>query len=151
MPIRTFVGRRSIRGSVPHHGSQSALRDQFNGSMADVLHNLQLFIDHMTGVTPEILEEALRPTFAKSQERCPVRDGNLKASGYLETRATAKGAEAEIGYGRGGIPDYAIFVHEMPMYHEPPTQDKFLQSAIDEDYFDIINRVPLLVRQAAGT
>lgn len=145
------MGRQRISGSTAYGASQAALRDQFNASMGDVLHNLGVFIRHMHNVGPEILEDALRPTFGKSQVYCPVRDGTLRASGYLESKQTSDGAEAEIGYGRGGIPDYAIYVHELPARHEEPTRDKFLQAAIDEDYFAIINRIPQLVREAAGT
>jgi hypothetical protein len=150
-PLNITMGRQRIGGSVAYGGSQSALRDQFNASMGNVLHNLGVFIRHMHDVGPEILEEALRPTFGKSQVYCPVQDGNLRASGYVESKRTSEGAEAEIGYGRGGLPGYAIYVHELPAAHEEPTRDKFLQAALDEDYFAIINRIPLLVREAAGT
>lgn len=149
--ITAFMGRKQIRSSMSNAGSQAALKQQFDASMEDILINLKDFIDHVDGATPDILIEALEPTFGKAIERTPVKNGDLRASGYLEARKYRGGAEVEIGFGRGGHPDYAIYVHEIPRAHEDPTRDKFLQSALDEDYFSILSSIPRLVREAAGT
>lgn len=148
---RTFMGRRVIRSSVRHGGSQTALRGDFNASMAEVLGNLNEFVQHMEDVSADVLVEVLEPTFDKSQEYTPVMDGTLKDSGYLESRKFRGKSEAEVGYGRSGKPDYAIYVHEIPASHTAPTRDKFLQTAFEEDYFSIVGRIPEVLRRVAGT
>jgi hypothetical protein len=149
--ITSFMGRKQVRAGTAHAASQGALLQQFNSSMEDILTNLRDFVSHMEDVSPDILIEALEPTFGKSIDYCPKKTGSLVASGYLEARKFRGGAEVEIGYGRGGHPDYTIFVHEIPRAHEAPTRDKFLQAALDEDYFSILSSIPRLVREAAGT
>jgi hypothetical protein len=144
------MGRKAFRGSHAG-GSEQELNRQFQESLDDILTNLRSFIQEVDGITPDVLIEALEPTFGKSLERCPEKTGALRASGYLESRKYYRGAEVEIGYGRGGKPDYAVFVHEMPYQHAEPTRDKFLQSALDEDYFTILTAIPRLIREAAGT
>lgn len=149
--ITAFMGRKQIRGNTAYGSSQAALNAQFQASMSEVLQGLREFISHIEGITPDVLIEALEPTFGKALERTPVKTRALRNSGYLEARSYRGGAEVEIGFGRGGSPTYSIYVHEMPFWHEPPTQDKFLQSAIDEDYFTILSSIPRLFREAAGT
>jgi hypothetical protein len=148
--IKSFMGRKQFRGSHAG-GSEQALNADFRASMDDLLGNLQEFIDHMEDVKEDVLIEALEPTFGKALEYCPIDKGNLRKSGYLESRTSRGRAEVEIGFARGGDPHYAIYVHEIPAYHEPPTSDKFLEKAIAEDYFSIISSLPRLVREAAGT
>lgn len=148
--IRPFMGRKQIRDNMPFAGSQQALNAAFQSQMQDLVGGIMEFVDHMEDVSEDIIIEALEPTFGKSLTYCPKDGGDLRASGYLESRSYRGQAEVEIGYGRGGRPDYAIFVHEMPYAHAEPTRDKFLQSAIDEDYFSILNSLPGLCRQAAG-
>jgi hypothetical protein len=144
-----FMGRKSFRGAYAG-GSQQALNAQFQASLNDVMSNLNAFIDEVDGIVPDVLIESLEPTFGKALEYCPEKSGRLRNSGYLEARKYYKGAEVEIGFGRGGNPDYAIFVHEMPFYHEPPTRGKFLQAALEEDYFSILTSIPRLLREATG-
>lgn len=147
--FRPRMGRVQFRGSFAD-SSYAALGAQFRESLEAILGNLDDFIAHMDDVSPDILVEALEPIFEKSQEYVPVDTGDLKSSGYLQARGYRGGARAEIGYGRGGHPDYAIFVHEMPYTHAAPTRAKFLQVAIDEGYSDLLDRIPRLVNQAAG-
>jgi hypothetical protein len=97
-------------------------------------------------VLPESMVEALQPTLELSQEYCPIETGELRASGYVE----ARGRTAEIGYGKDGMAPYAVLVHENPkFYHTPPTQSKFLQRAMDEDYFKILGRLVSSVKGRA--
>jgi hypothetical protein len=86
--------------------------------------------------------DALRPTFELSQKYVPVDTGELKASGYLRSGSQGKRKLAEMGYGRGGQAPYATFVHERTdIAHKAPTSAKFLQRALDEDYYAILPRI----------
>lgn len=115
------------------------------------------------------LMNALIPTFELSQTYCPTASGRLKGSGYLETvRAIANQAplgeqidqgamgnpdfdmpsakfdetiKVVMGYAKNNEPMYAGWVHEnLEWKHKPPTKAKFLQSAIEEDLFNIQDR-----------
>jgi hypothetical protein len=149
--VSAFMGRKRIAAGLAHGESQAALSAQFQSTLEDLLQGFREFVDELDGASADMLVEALEPTFGKSLEMCPVKNGDLRQSGYLEARSYYRRAEAEIGYGRGGNPDYAIYVHEMPYAHEPPTQSKFLQQALEEDYFTILNSLPRIVREFAGT
>lgn len=148
--IGTFMGATRFRGSTVG-SSAEALNRQFQEGMKDILGNLESFIQELGDVMPEILVEALEPTLGQSLEECPVEDGDLRASAYLEAEKYYGGARAVIGYGRGGAPSYAIYVHEMPYHHEAPTKYKFLQDPLDENYFSILQSIPRLIRESAGT
>ena len=150
-PLNISVGRKAVRPSVQYGASQAALRNQLQESLRGVIDNFRTFTAGLEAVMPEILLETLEPTFAKSQIRVPRLTGELADSGYLEARQGSRSAEVEIGYGRGGKPDYAIFVHEIPAHHEEPTSDKFLQGPIEEDLPDIPNILAAKIREAAGT
>lgn len=147
--LNLSVGRKQFRGGYSG-GSEQALRQQFNSSLNEVLNNYRQVINAIDGASAEIVEEVLAPTFEKSQVYCPVKSGVLKDSGYIEARQLSRGAECEIGYGRGGHPDYAIFVHEMPFHHEEPTRDKFLEAAVNEDYSTFATRLADKVREVVG-
>jgi len=149
-PLQLSVGRTTFRGPLSG-GSHQALAADLKASLDGVLGNMRQVINVIEGSTPEILAEVLQPTFDKSQVLCPVKNGTLKASGYLETRAGTRTAEVEMGYGRGGHPDYAIFVHEIPRNHEEPTRDKFLQVPVEEDLPTFAERLASKVREVVGT
>jgi hypothetical protein len=147
-PIRLFVGRQNIRGS--ENSSAAELGRYLREDLNAITKDLAEFCAEMDGVTPDILVESLEETFGKSLEYCPEETGALRASGYLEVEKFRGGAQAVMGYGRGGSPNYTVFVHEMPYHHKSPTQRKWLQTALDEDYFKIVNSIPRLVAEAAG-
>lgn len=148
-PIRISVGRTHIRADAT--GGAAALGRNLNEAFRELSENFQWFTDQLDGYLPQDLKEALIPTFMKSQEYCPVGPtGNLKASGFLEVEGFRGGARAVIGYGKGGDPFYAIYVHEVPATHDPPTTDKFLQKALDEDYYAILQRVTEAVKIRTG-
>jgi hypothetical protein len=107
----------------------------------------------MTSQSGEILYDALKPTFDKSQKYVPVATGDLKASGYLQVQrqGALRAYVAEIGYGRGGFPSYAIYVHETPIFHKAPTRWKFLQAALEEDSNEIRRRITDGFKIASGT
>jgi hypothetical protein len=150
--VRSFVGRQSFRGQFATDYADRTLAREFRASMDDVLGNLNNWIRHMEGASADIAVEALRPTFDKSQMYCPVDGGDLKASGYLESRLFRGHAVAEIGYGKGGNPDYAIYVHERTdLKHKAPSRSKFLQDAVEEDLSAIQGRIKDAVIRASGT
>lgn len=118
--------------------------------MAAVVGELRRRLNAIKDATPEALESALTPTFAKALVYTPVLTGELKASGYMELRNGPRGPEIEIGFGKGGKPGYAAYVHEMVnIPHKAPTRAKFLQSAVEEDIDDIPRRIAAFLRSAA--
>lgn len=135
----------------PRYASEADFVEQVNAQMQAVKDELLSVFDQISDVTPDIMYNALEPTFDKSQEYVPVDKGPLKASGYLEVTGTGKSARVEMGYAKGGNPPYAVYVHEMTgFHHEHPTRAKFLQSAIQEDYDDLIGRLSMQYGEFMG-
>lgn len=104
-------------------------------------------------ILPSEMKGALQPTLDLSNHYCPIDTGELRRSGYIDARRNRRmGVSAELGYGLGGMAPYAVFVHENPFfYHEPPTQYKFLQRAMDEDESHLLGRIAIAVKRRAGT
>lgn len=142
------VGARNIR--VSDDSSAAALGRGLAAAFSEISDNLQWFCDQLDGYLPQDLEDALQPTFELSQVYVPRLTNALAESGYIATESFRGGARVEIGYGKGGIPDYAIYVHEMPYHHAAPTKDHFLLDALNEDYFNIIQRVTDNVKARVG-
>jgi hypothetical protein len=143
-PVKIEIGKRNIR--TREVGSAAELGRELKAAMVQVAQDFGFFVDKLEGFLPEDLKSALEPTFELSQVYVPKDKGVLADSGYLEVVPYRSGARVEIGYGRGGQPPYAIYVHEVPRWHAPPTRDKFLEAAIDEDYYNILQRVTDRVR-----
>jgi hypothetical protein len=147
-PVRISVGAQ--RFSISNHSPAAERGRALRASFGSIVDNLARVLRHVEAATPEILEEALKPTFEKSQIRCPSDTGAMKASGFFHVESFRGNHVVAIGYGKNGTPGYTVFVHEIPAQHAAPTQAKWLQSAIDEDYFDIVGKVPRLISEAAG-
>jgi len=131
--------RASIRTNRFSGASGAAFQKSVHDSMQDVISEYKAFLDFIGGVTPEIIRSALEPTFDLSQQYVPVEFGTLRDSGFLEI---TKDGTVVMGYGKGGVPDYAPFVHErMDQEHQPPTRSKFLQAALDEDFTNVVQRI----------
>lgn len=145
---KVFMGKQNFRSS--DEGAENALNQQFQSSLKEIVDNLWDFVQHMENVSADMLVEALEPTFGKAIEYCPKDTHELVNSAYLEAESFRGGARAEMGFGKGGNPFYAIYVHEMPYNHAYPTRSKFLEAALDEDYFAIINSLPRIVNEYAG-
>ncbi len=148
-PLQLNVGRTRItRALSPAEGNYvEAIREQ----TAVVMQNLKKVIAHIENVTPEAIRYGLQPIFDKSQVYVPVDTGDLKRSGFIETRKTASGTVAAIGYGRYGRPTYAGIVHErLDMPHAPPTRALFLKAAVDEHIGDFQRRVVLFLKKNTG-
>lgn len=148
-PIGFSVGRvRVTRAAQP---SEAGYIRSIHEQMKAIEQNLLALINRIENVTPEALEFGLLPVFERSQELVPVDTGRLKASGFIETRQEAQGTSAVVGYGRFGIPAYAGFVHEMlDIPHAPPTQAKFLETAINEKMGDFERRVGFFIAKETG-
>jgi len=148
-PFRASVGLRRILAGISE--SQAAVTRQSRAQMQSVVKRFKEFERHMISQMPEILREALEPTFEKSQKYVPVDTGDLKESGFLQVVKTRSGAFVSMGYGLGGRPPYSVFVHEdLEASHKPPTRAKFLQSALEEDSSLIERRIQSLLRRAAS-
>lgn len=125
----------------------------FMAGMEVITKNFNAFCEGIANdILPDVMVDALRPTLDISNTYCPVETGELRGSGYVEARKRGRsGPTAEIGYGKNGQAPYAVFVHENPVfYHEPPTQAKFLQRAMDEDSGNIMDRIGLLTKARTG-
>lgn len=142
--FHAFAGRQTFRGSKANAVSAKA-------SMAGVIRNYQKVVNNLEGVTPEVLYEALEPTFAKSQVYCPKDTGKLVKSGYLEIVSFRGKPRVEMGYGKNGEPDYAAAVHEnLEWRHKSPTRAKWLQAALGEDRIAIQNRIIAGLKRRGG-
>lgn len=146
--FRSTVGTKRISGSA-RPSVAGATRD-VRTQMAQIQKNLEKAINTIDKATPQAVVFALQPIFDESQRLVPVKTGDLKRSGYLEIRTTpGRGSQAEIGYGRGGRPFYAVFVHEMiGLRHDPPTQAKFLQQPLEAQMDQIPKRMADFMRTA---
>lgn len=133
---------RSMRGSMIRG------LDQVVGNFKSVCAGIE------QDILPGVMKEALEPTLALSNYYAPIDTGEMRGSSYVEVRnrgGRTGGPTAEIGYGKGGAAPYTVFVHENPnFFHEPPTQYKFLQRAMDEDLAGIIGRIGSLTKTRMG-
>ncbi len=146
-----FNANVGLKRLVGPNSSQRGFTQSIRQSMQEIIKEYKRWILHMEIQTPEVLLDALRPTFEKSQILVPVKSGDLKGSGYLEKSTFRGNPQVEIGYGRGGVPHYAVFVHERTdLHHDGPTQAKFLQQPLEEDFQDIQTRIVQGLKRAAG-
>lgn len=119
-------------------------------AFSEITDNFKWYVDQLEGYLPQDLASALEPTKELAEYYCPKDTGALVESSYLAVEKYRGGCRVEFGFARGGIPDYAIYVHEMPFRHESPTCDKYMQRAIDEDHYNIIQRVTQNLKARAG-
>lgn len=118
--------------------SQRAYTHLAKSSLQNVLGRFNTFIQNVENTTPQILYDAVKPTYELSQKYCPKDTGDLRASGYIK----ATGQFVEVGYAKAGKPWYAVYVHEkVENYHYPPTRAKWLQVALEEDLPNIKTRL----------
>ncbi len=71
------------------------------------------------------VEEAM----TESRRLVPVDTQRLRSTAFVKgpTRSALGGFEILAGYDT----DYAVFVHEVPARHDPPTRDRFLEIPMD--------------------
>lgn len=117
-------------------------------SMRNIIRNYSKLCRHLEEISPDVLYNALEPTFEKSKVYCPKDTGKLVASGYLEITQFRGIPTVQIGYGKGGNPSYAAAVHEnLEWRHKSPTRAKWLQVALAEDEGAIQSRIVSQYRQ----
>lgn len=150
--IRRFkarIGRERVGGAVPDSIGSATLdvRSQMNAIIQEYFRWTQ----HMEEQADDVLYEALKPTFEKTQQRVPLKDGDLIASGYLEKRTFRGNATVEIGYAKGGSPEYAIEQHENLEYnHAEGRTAKYLERPLLEDADAIQSAIMRGFREAAN-
>lgn len=138
--LKAPVGLRRI--PVTTRSSQAAATRATRAQMKGVLKNLEDAVQQIKKLTPQALRAGLEVIYDQSQIYVPRATGRLAASGEMEVSKFGDRIIGTISYGKGGNPQYAVFVHEMiEVYHEPPTRAKFLQTAIDERTPDAIEKI----------
>lgn len=148
-PIRAKVGKQSIPNTASQ--TEAEFTAAVNRQLGDLVDNFKAFVAHMQDVSADVLYDALEPTFRKSQRYAPVKTKALVNSGYLEKRQFRGESVVEIGYGKGGEPHYAPYVHErLDLQHKSPTKAKFLQAALEEDANSIQSRIVRGMKEASG-
>ena len=146
---RLKMGKTNVR--IPAYASEPEYVRLANQAMKSIMADLQYIIDETEGTTPEIMKEALEPTFELSKKYCPKDTGALVNSGYLEVKSFRGNPSVELGYGKGGNPFYTAYVHEnVEMSHQAPTQAKFLERAVNEDIGNIIDRITMEYQALLG-
>lgn len=140
--VAAHVGRKRLNPLGGHSAEFRQAQMDARSSMARVISNYRRLINELENVTPDILLEALEPTFEKSQEYCPYDTGRLRDSGYLQITQFRGNPTVEIGYGLGGEPPYTVNVHEnLEWRHKYPTRAKWLEVALLEDDQAIQQRI----------
>lgn len=148
--VKLKVGntKRNITG----YPSESSFVRQMNDAMQVITKDMLYIIEQFEDVTPELMVEVLQPIFDESQVLVPKDTGALKDSGYLEIVSNSRGDQrVEMGYGKNGSPDYAVYVHEMVQIpHRPPTQAKFLEKPLNEGLLGIIDTLAAKYKEFGG-
>lgn len=135
-PVRFSIGPKRISKSMTP--AQAGYVSYMRGQFKEIEQDFADFIGAINGVAPQAVEKALKEIFDLSQVYVPVDTAKLKRSGFVEVRQTSKGVTGSVGYAKGGVPHYAVFVHEnLEVFHKPPTQAKFLERAADEKFFAV--------------
>lgn len=147
--ISASVGRQRITKSVS--ATEASYVVGIRQAFARITANYGKLIDGLVNITPDIIMEALEPTFELSQKYCPKDTGKLVESGFLETVGVGKNTRVAIGYAKGGNPHYAVYVHELThLKHASPTRAKFLLTALEQDAPNIQKRIIVGYKQAMG-
>jgi len=134
--------------SVGRKRNRSNLEANAAKDMQGIIRNYRALVKTMEETTPATLYAALLPTFEKSKDYCPVDTGALRASGYLDITQFRGVPTVEIGYGKGGVPEYTARVHEnVEWKHKEPTRAKWLQAALGEDAELIQRRITASYKQ----
>lgn len=146
IPLEAVVGRVRVTNVVSP--SEAAYIGQMKAQSDQIVANMRKAISHIENTTADALLFGLEPIYDESQRLVPVDTGRLRRSGFTSVRKRAGGPVAQIGYGRFGQPFYAAFVHErMDIRHAPPTQAKFLETAVMTKLGDFRRRVELFMRR----
>lgn len=131
--------------------SEAGFVAQVNAAMKAMTDEIVRIMDGIVDRTPDVMYNALEPTFEKAKTYTPKRTGRLVNSAYLEITDFRTVQRVEMGFARGGDPPYAVMVHELvEVPHAPPTQAKFLERPLYEDLGLIERRLGVGYRQVFG-
>ncbi len=147
---QAFVGRRRLDKFVSP--SEAGYTRAVRSSMRQVVNNFKKIVAGIQNASPAALAHAVEPIFQESQTLVPVDTGALRNSGFVETGFDSSGvAFAVVGYAKAGRPPYAALVHErVDVFHNSPTQAKFLEEAMNRNLDKILPRYAAFVRGAVG-
>ncbi len=149
MTINIQIGRVRVHPNTGIH--EAAYTRSIRVQVRQIVNNLKAITKGIHDLTPEAIRFGLQPMFDESQRLVPKDTLALMHSGFLEVRKTASGAEASMGYGRGGRPFYTGFVHErLDVFHQAPTQAKFLEAAINKHMGRFLPRVKQYIKKQGG-
>lgn len=138
--LKMVMGLQSVRS--PRFPSEIGFVKAMQDQVRQITSSLTDIIDQFEDATPEVVMDALEPTFEKSKVYCPKDTHELVESGYLEVVRRGKSPYVEMGYAKGGKPRYAMYVHEITSYkHAAPTRAKWLQHAVQEDLGSLSGRI----------
>lgn len=147
-PVKINIGQRNIRVSDDSlHGN---LGRDIEAAIGKIAKDLTWFFRQVDDAIPSDMMHALKPTLDLSAEYCPKDTHELVNSRYLAMEQFRGNPRAEMGYARNGDPHYAVIVHEVPATHAEGTFDKFLERALNEDYYAIQQRLVDGVRTRLG-
>lgn len=138
--VNINIGKiRSVSPMYPSEPGYIAQMQAQSRAMTDtLLEILTGFVD----ISPDIMLDALQPTYELAAKYTPKDTLALVNSEYLEVTSFRGKPRVELGFARGGEPFYAMYVHEIVEYHhEAPTRSKFLQAAMMEDLDGIYERL----------
>lgn len=149
VPIEAVIGRVRITRAVG--ASEAGYIAHMREQSKVIAENMRKAVQHIENSTPDALLFGMEPIYDESQRLVPVDTGRLKRSGFTAARKRVGGVTAQIGYGRLGRPFYAAFVHErLDIRHAPPTQAKYLETAVMSKLGDFRRRVELFMRRLTG-
>lgn len=150
-PIKVGVGLQTNIRRAERFPSEAGYVEGVVSQMKAVTDNLIKVVEQIKNATPEIMYEALVPTLELALEYCPIDTGLLRSSAYLEITEFRGHPRVEMGFARGGQPEYAVSVHEnLEWKHEFPTRAKFLEHAMNEDMDNIRSRLEESYKEMAG-
>src|SRR3954471_14983203 len=109
--INVNIGVSRMR-RTPLFPSEPGYTAQMRSSSKSVIDALLNVLEQFEDVSNEIMIEALHPTMELAVYYTPVDTGELVESAYLEEAEFRGKPRIEIGFGRGGVPHYAVIVHE---------------------------------------
>lgn len=147
--VKTSVGLQRL--SAGRDATLKAFTRDARKSMKEVAKNLENVISKIEDATPEAVEYGMKPIWDLSRKYVPVDTGRLQASGQFVVQERGGKIEAAISYGKGGEPEYAIYVHErLDQAHAAPTRAKFLQAAVNEKLHLVLPRVRQYLQNKVG-
>jgi hypothetical protein len=150
--FKAAIGASSRTKAVRANGGSSLKYARAaESSMAKIRKEYERWVKHIQDQNVDVLTESLQPTLELAKVYTPYEFGDLRNSGYVETRRQGTRATSEIGFGKAGHPSYATYVHErVDIKHEAPTRSKFLEAALNEDAGALKLRILAKLREASG-